>query len=136
MRIPVDSGKHHHVARVGILLIVAALVVGIIACDGARTYQLAISSGSGGNVTTPGEGTFPYPAGTVVQLAATPDDGYQFRSWTGDIQHIANPNAASTTITMNGSYAILANFATENETGPDNGGHAQPWLAVASSLQW
>jgi hypothetical protein len=118
MRIPVDSGKHHHVAGVGILLIVAALVVGIIACDGARTYQLAISSGSGGNVTTPGEGTFLYPAGTVVPVVATPDEGYQFHSWSGDIQHIANPNAASTTITMNGNCAIVANFETEGGTGP------------------
>jgi hypothetical protein len=120
--------KHHHVAAVGVFLIVATLVVGIIACDGAGsdTYQLTISSTSGGNVTLPGEGTFPYDAGTVVPLAATPDEGYRFRSWTGDIAYIANPSAASTTITMNGNYVIVANFATENQTGPDNGGHIQP----------
>jgi hypothetical protein len=118
--------KDHHVLRVSIFLIVAALVVGMIACDGPGTYQLTVSSASGGNVTIPGEGTFPYDAGTVVQLAATPDEGYQFRSWTGDIAYIADPNTASTTITMNGNYAIVANFATENQTGPDNGGHIQP----------
>jgi len=82
MRIASGSGKHHHAAGVGIFLIVAALVVGIIACDGAGadTYQLAISSASGGNVTVPGEGTFTYDAGSVVQLVAMPDDGYQFHS--------------------------------------------------------
>jgi hypothetical protein len=111
MRIALGSGKHHHVAGVGIFLIVAALVIGITACDGADTYQLTIASASGGNITTPGEGTFPYAAGTVVQLVAAPDDGYQFRSWTG-IANIADPNAASTTITMNGNYAIVANFET------------------------
>jgi hypothetical protein len=62
----------------------------------------------------------------VVQLVATPEDGYEFRSWTGDIQHSADPNAASTTITMNANYAIVANFETEGGTGPDDGGHDQP----------
>jgi hypothetical protein len=118
MRIVFHSGKHQHAVAVGILLIVASLVVGLIACDGARTYQLTISSASGGNVTTPGEGTFLYPAGTVVPVVATPDEGYQFRSWTGDIANIANPNAASATITMNGNCAIVANFETEGGTGP------------------
>ena len=99
-------------------LIVAALVVGTTACDGAGTYQLAISSASGGSVATPGEGTFTYDTGTVVQLVATPDDGYRFRLWTGDIQLIAGPNLPSTTIVMNGNYAILANFETEGGTGP------------------
>jgi hypothetical protein len=126
MRIASALVKDHHVLVVTIFLIAVALVAGGATCDGARTYQLTISSASGGNVTTPGEGTFPYPAGTVVQLTATPDDGYQFRSWTGDIQHIANSNAASTTITMNANYAIVANFETEGGTGPGGGGPAQP----------
>jgi len=117
MRIASGLVKDHHVLTVTIFLIVAVLVAGAAACDGARTYQLAISSASGGNVTAPGEGTFPYPSGTEVPLVATPDDGYQFRSWSGDIEHIANPNAASTTITMNGNYAIVANFGSEGGGG-------------------
>jgi hypothetical protein len=126
MRIPSGSKKHHRGAGVGVFLIVAALVVGLIACDGARTYQLTVSSASGGNVTTPGEGTFTYAAGTAVPLVAAPDDGYQFGSWTGDIAHIAGPNLASTTVVMNGNCAIVANFQTEGGTGPGNGGHSQP----------
>jgi len=126
MRIASGLVKDHHVLTVTIFLLVAVLVVGAAACDGARTYQLTISSASGGNVTTPGEGTFPYPGGTVVPLAAAPNDGYQFRSWTGDIEHMADPNAASTTITMNGNYAVVANFETEGGTGPGDGGHSQP----------
>ena len=123
MRRAFDSEKQHHVAAVGTFLTVAALMVGITACDG-DTYQLTISSTSGGSVTTPGEGTFTYEAGTVVQLAAMSYDGYQFCSWSGDIEHIADPNAASTTITINGNCAVLANFETEGgmspgETGPD-----------------
>jgi hypothetical protein len=110
-------------AAVGILLIVAVLVVGTAACDDAandnRTYQLAVSSASGGSVATPGTGTFAYEAGIVVQLVATPDEGYEFRSWTGDTGGVANPKATSTTITMNGNYAIAANFQIEGESDPD-----------------
>ena len=73
-------------------------------------YDLSISSNAGGSVTTPNEGTFMYDAGTVVSLAATPATGYQFVNWTGDVDTIANVNAASTTITMNGDYSITANF--------------------------
>ena len=74
-------------------------------------YNLTISSGAGGSVTTPGEGTFGYGSGTVVNLVATPASGYQFINWTGNVGTIANVNAASTTITMNSNYSITANFA-------------------------
>ena len=121
MRVASGLAKHHRALTVTILQIVAGLVVEGAACDGARTYQLTISSGSGGNVTTPGEGTFPYPAGSVVPLVATPDDGYEFRSWSGDIGHIPNPTAASTTITMNANYSIVANFEIVGEPDPTRG---------------
>jgi len=74
------------------------------------TYDLTVASTDGGSVTTPGEGTFPYNAGTVVSLVAVPDDGYEFVNWTGDVSTVADVNAASTTITMNGDYSITANF--------------------------
>jgi len=64
----------------------------------------------GGSVTTPGEGTFTYDEGTAVNLVATPDAGYRFVNWTGDVDTVADVNAASTTITMNGDYSITANF--------------------------
>jgi hypothetical protein len=73
-------------------------------------YQLTISSTTGGNVTTPGQGTFTYDAGKVVNLVAAPATGYKFVNWTGNVTTIANVNAASTTITMNGNYGITANF--------------------------
>jgi len=73
-------------------------------------YDLTISSTAGGNVTTPGEGTSTYGQGTVVDLVASPDSGYRFVSWTGDVGTIGNTTAASTTITMNGNYSITANF--------------------------
>lgn len=42
---------------------------------------------------------------------ATPATGYRFVNWTGDVATIANVNAASTAIIINGSYSITANFA-------------------------
>jgi uncharacterized repeat protein (TIGR02543 family) len=73
-------------------------------------YDLTIDSTDGGEVITPGEGTFTYDAGTVVDLVATPASGYYFVNWTGDVSAIANVNAATTNITMNGDYSITANF--------------------------
>jgi polyhydroxybutyrate depolymerase len=79
-------------------------------------YDLTISSTDGGNVTTPGEGLFPdYDAGTVVNLLATPDAGYQFAYWTGGTGNIADRYVANTTITMNGDYSITANFEVAEE---------------------
>jgi polyhydroxybutyrate depolymerase len=73
---------------------------------------------SGGSVTTPGEGSFLYGADistTTVDLTATPDTKYRFVNWTGDVSTIADPNAATTTITIqpNTDYQIIANFITQ-----------------------
>lgn len=75
-----------------------------------KQFHLTISSSDGGSVTTPGEGTFAFDEGTVVNLVAVADANYRFTHWTGDVGTIANVNAAITTITMNGDYAITANF--------------------------
>ncbi len=75
------------------------------------TRSLNVSHSTGGHVTQPGEGTFYYGPGTVVSLVATPDSGYTFINWTGDTGTIENADAAGTTITMNGDYSIVANFA-------------------------
>jgi len=74
---------------------------------------LTISSTAGGSVTTPGEGTFTHEEGTVVDLVAEPDENYEFVEWTGDVDTIADVNAALTTITMEGYYSISANFELE-----------------------
>ena len=75
-----------------------------------KQYNLTISSTIGGEVTTPSEGTFAYDEETVINLVAKPDKGYRFANWTGDVDTIANVNAATTTITMNADYSITANF--------------------------
>jgi hypothetical protein len=71
---------------------------------------LTVSSTTGGSVTTPGEGPFSYPLGTVVNLVAEAVSGYQLSHWSGDVYTFANIYAAETTIIMNGDYSITANF--------------------------
>ena len=75
-----------------------------------QEHDLAINSTAGGEVTVPGEGSFAYEEGTLVDLEATADAGYEFVSWTGDVDTIASVHAAETTITVDGAYFIVANF--------------------------
>jgi uncharacterized repeat protein (TIGR02543 family) len=49
----------------------------------------------------------------VINLVATPDAGYRFVKWTGDVGTIADVNDATTTITMNDDYSITANFVKQ-----------------------
>ena len=104
--------------RVTVFVIAAVLAVAATACGDSHTYELSIASTVGGCVTAPGEGAFTCDAGTVVELLATPDAGYEFQAWTGDIQDIADPDSRATTITMNGNYLIMANFGQTGPPGP------------------
>ena len=81
-----------------------------VTAEFVKQYDLTISGTRGGLVTTPGEGTFTYAKGTVVNLVAEADTGYHFVNWTGDVDTIGNVNAAITIITTNGNYSITANF--------------------------
>jgi uncharacterized repeat protein (TIGR02543 family) len=99
------------VKRISSFLIVAALVAGMAGCVSYHTqYGLTIFSTEGGEITTLGEGTFTFDESEVVNLVATPADGYRFVNWTGDVGTVENVEAASTTIIMNGDYSIAANF--------------------------
>ena len=72
--------------------------------------DLTISSTAGGSVITPGEGVFTYDGGTIVDLVATPNEGYRFVKWTGDVGAVEDVYAAETTITVNSDYVVTANF--------------------------
>jgi len=104
------------VIRLSILLIIVALVVGMTGCVAGIPgftvrYSITISSTTGGTVTDPGEGLFRYPAGTVVNLVAEPDRGYEFVGWTTNAGSIADIYDPTTTITMNQNYYfVIAGF--------------------------
>ena len=74
-------------------------------------YRLTVYSLPGGSVQLPGEGEFTYAAGTLVDLAAVPEDGFKFLMWSGDTGTIEDINDPTTTITMNGDYSVTAIFS-------------------------
>jgi hypothetical protein len=94
---------------ISIFFVVVALAVGVAGCIPAQ-HDLTVSSTEGGEVVTPGEGTFACYGGRGVILMAVSHTGYRFVSWTGDVCTIADVNAAATTIHMDCDYSIMANF--------------------------
>ena len=108
MKIIISSRRHHYLAKFSILLVTLALIAGMVGCT--SQYGIRISSTPGGTVTIPGEGLFRYNKGTVVNLVAEPDAGYRFLTWTGNVDTIANVGAATTDITINNHYYIIASF--------------------------
>jgi hypothetical protein len=61
----------------------------------------------GSGTTDPAVGDHTCLDGTVVNITATPDSGWEFDSWSGDV---ANPNSATTTVTMDAAQTVTANF--------------------------
>ena len=106
--------KGINVKKIGVVLLAVTLVAGMVGCftPFRMQYQLTLSSTEGGQVASPGEGSFTYWGGTVVNLVAEADESYCFINWTGDACacNIADINAASTSITINNDYSIIANF--------------------------
>jgi len=70
------------------------------------TYNLTTTVNGNGS-TTPSVGSHTYDAGTRIDVSATPDEGWQFDNWSGDV---ANPSSSSTTVTMDADRAAIANF--------------------------
>jgi unsaturated rhamnogalacturonyl hydrolase len=63
-----------------------------------------------GGTTDPGAGVYRKSQGNVVDITATPNVGYVFDHWTGDV---ADHDSTSTTVTMDGDKTVTAHFADE-----------------------
>jgi hypothetical protein len=75
-------------------------------------YQLTTAANpSNGGTVSPTSGNF-YAANAVVPISASPNSGYSFSNWTGNV---ADPNSANTTVTMSGPQSVTANFAVVND---------------------
>jgi len=87
-------------------------VAGNTRVEVVEEYTLDINSTAGGSVTMPGGGEFIYRAGKVVYLIATPNTGYKFVNWSGDVGtlEIVGTDNKYAIITMNGDYGITAEF--------------------------
>ena len=72
------------------------------------SYQLTTSvSPAGSGTVSPATGAY-YAQGSAVPLVATPNTGYSFTGWAGNV---ASPSSSSTTITMNAPQSVTAKFA-------------------------
>jgi|GEM_PF-4580794 len=70
-------------------------------------YTLQIDVGPGGSVS-PGPGTYVYDQGATVTLTATPNPGYQFSGWAGNV----SDRSPTITVVMDRNIAALAAFDT------------------------
>ena len=76
----------------------------------AQTAPLTILvSPPGGGTTNPAPGTYNYALDFVASLKATPNPGFSFLNWTGNV---GDPNSASTAVIMGGPQTVTANFVT------------------------
>ncbi len=78
--------------------------------EDSEKYNLIITGTVGGSVTTPGEGTFTCDNGELVELVASPGEGYEFGSWIGETSTVADISDSTTTITMDGNKSVNAVF--------------------------
>lgn len=73
-----------------------------------RVTTAAYPAGTGTVAVSPDSASELYASGTALRLTAQPAAGYCFDSWTG----LLAGTPSSTTLTVDRSYAIRANFAT------------------------
>jgi hypothetical protein len=81
---------------------------GSTVCVAATSLLTTTANPAAGGTVTPASGN--QSANAVVNLKATPNQGYVFSSWSGS--SVANPTSASTTIAMTGPESVTANFVS------------------------
>lgn len=84
-----------------------------------KQHTLTVSSSPGGSVSAPGEGSFPYNYGAIVDIFTAQDLHYHFVNWTGtavDAGKVTDPDAAATTVLVDNDYTVQANFFIDTFT--------------------
>ena len=114
--------------------IISLIFIFLLGCSGDSTeedvivttvlerFTLSVSSNVGGTVNISGG---EYTKGTSVTITATPDNGYVFSGWTGDL----TSSDQSITITINSNKTITANFEQVTYSIPDNFSIESEYLA-------
>jgi uncharacterized repeat protein (TIGR02543 family) len=89
------------------------LVLSLKPYEPPEEYTLTVIIDGGGSVAKdPDQATYSYD--TVVELTATPDAGWSFSHWSGDLTGSANPDS----VTMDGDKTVTAHF-TEEAPSPE-----------------
>ena len=90
----------------------------VIATFTRISYDLSINI-VGNGTTSPEAGVHSYPEGTVVKLNATPDEGWEFSGWSGDI----TDTSATSQITMDSNRSVIAHFKVTEPEPIEFSGH-------------
>ena len=77
----------------------------------ARGALIYLANGT----TNPAVGMHAYVENTVVDISATPAEGFHFTGWTGDT---ADPESATTTVLMDADKEMTANFEANDTEAP------------------
>ncbi len=102
-----------------------------------QTFELTMLAPIGEGTVDPVEGVYSFTEGTVVNLTAISDLGWEFSQWIGDVD---DPDSFSTNILMDADYTVQAEFIefTAAETpffegfdGIANGNLPSNWLTTA-----
>lgn len=98
------------------------------------TYTLTLNydNTQGGASASPLVSGNIYTAGAAVQIYASASSGYHFTGWGGDASGTNNP----TTITLNGSKNVTANFAAGDPTMGTLVVTIQPPAAATAGVTW
>lgn len=83
-----------------------------IGWDYIMSYYLTLGVWAGGGTVAANPALPSYPPGTSVEISATPDAGWEFVEWGGDLISSQNPD----TIIMDSDMSISASFQTVNCT--------------------
>lgn len=75
-----------------------------------RTLTMQVK---GAGSVYPPVGTIKYNKGSVISIVATPDNGYQFDGWMGDVKDTAS---VKTSLTLDSDKTIIANFSAAAST--------------------
>jgi pectate disaccharide-lyase len=99
------------------------------------TLNASVVNGHGTIVVSPSVG--PYAQGTIVSLTATPDSGYQMKTWIGTDNDSSKSN--SNTVKMNADRTVTVEFEailnTEVSKGSGDGGGGCYISTIASDSQ-
>jgi len=100
--------------------VVIADAVRFMLTTGDVELTMAVSPMGTGTTTPAVGGPYPQALNAIVPIAAAPAPGYDFHHWEVSAgAPVANPSAASTTVTMDESKTVTAVFVEQGPTPPE-----------------
>ena len=104
----------------------------ILANFSESTFTLTVEIGGAGSVT-PAAGIHQYGKDTIVDVSATPDEGFQFDGWTGEVQ---DSKSASTTVTITSDTTIRASFSKKGISAGVLAGILSGGILIIGGIAW